>query len=408
MKTKIFSALSWFILIYFIFGGLSFYAGTGGKLKGVATTITKPLEYLIETAKTIRTSGLGNGHLYEPQGNNSINILDTNIFLINTVINDNKRYAEELNLKTGERSIIIDFEDHFEFTDPHARIKINRSSDKNYIVATSSNQGKLFCWYDRHILWSHDTQDSITFHHRIDIIRDSIVLVNVRKVDTINQQFVRNEGYASFDLSTGRLIEIWWINDHLEQIGILSEFDGSVLQKKDKTSRGTVKTKDFWHINDVTMFTNKSTPNDVLQIGDIILSLRNLNCFIIVRDQNIFKCFKGNFHKQHDVDIVNANTVSIFNNNCSDNNYPWEESFIGNIVYYNLRTKNDSSAFTDLGINTYSEGQFQHLKNFKLIENQNQNEVILLKNDNIVYRGEIRNTKDSSKVNLLNWTQIYF
>ena len=261
---------------------------------------------------------------------------------------------------------------------------------------------------NKNLHWSLDTKDSITFHHRIDIIRDSIILVNIRKADTVKGQTVRNEGYASFDLQTGNLIHSWWINDHLDELGRLADFDGSVLLKKDQTNKGEVSAKDFWHINDVTMFMNSPNSGGVLRKGDVILSLRNLNTFIIVRDNKIFKSYQGNFRKQHDVDIIDANTVSIFNNNASDNGYPWEESFCGGVVYYNLQNQSDSTAYTELGINTYFEGQYHRVGNYELIENQNQNEIIILNNGSVVFRGETFNSKDSSKVNLLNWTQIYF
>ena len=101
-----------------------YYAGTGGKLKGIATFVSLPIKYAIDIAQIVKYSGLNNGHTYEPSGNDVFNILDTNIFLLNTVINDDQRLVEELNLKTGKTSIVLDFKNLFEFSNPRARIKI--------------------------------------------------------------------------------------------------------------------------------------------------------------------------------------------------------------------------------------------------------------------------------------------
>jgi hypothetical protein len=113
------------------------------------------------------------------------------------------------------------------------------------------------------------------------------------------------------------------------------------------------------------------------------------------------------FFKQHDVDVVNANTISVFNNNSHDVRYPWIKEYFSNIIYKDLLTGIDSVAYNKIGLNTYSEGQFEKFGPYNYFENQNQHEIIIERDNRIVYRGQLRNKSEPDKVNLLNWCAIF-
>ena len=75
-----------------------FLAGAGANLKGAAPILSAPIKFTINTIKmVVFDSALENGHLYDPI--KVINYLDTSIYVINSVINDNQNIIEEVDLK---------------------------------------------------------------------------------------------------------------------------------------------------------------------------------------------------------------------------------------------------------------------------------------------------------------------
>lgn len=404
---KTFNYFSSLVLIYFLFGGIMFLAGSGANLRGVAPVLSAPIKFTVNSIKTIVTDGISNGHLYEPI--NIFNNIDTSIYLINTVKNDGKNVIEEINLKNDSRKSLVIIGDELRKRNNRQRFLCFFDAPSNSIVAISNQVGTMACYSynDGSLKWSIDTKDSITFHHRITV-QTGKVYVNIRKPDTINNTLLRNEGYAVLDVNNGEINKTWWINDHLTELGDIVKYEGSELLKNDTYQKKTAEYFDFWHINDVVKFDFPTQEGEFLKNGDVLLSLRNLNCFIVIRDDKIKQVFQGEFYKQHDIDIIDGNTVSIFNNNSSDISYPWKKRFNSNVIFKNLKTNKDSILHENIGLDTYSEGQFQQQNQFVMIENQNKHELLILENDSLIWRGGISNSSDSSKINLLNWTQFYF
>ena len=88
------------------------------------------------------------------------------------------------------------------------------------------------------------------------------------------------------------------------------------------------------HLNDIEPVL-KDTP--FFKKGDLFLSLRNLSMIILYRPQEnkIIKILEGPFANQHDVDILNDEEISIFNNNVL---YTYQEKKELEILIYNFKT----------------------------------------------------------------------
>ena len=81
--------------------------------------------------------------------------------------------------------------------------------------------------------------------------------------------------------------------------------------------------------------------------GDVFLSLRNLSMVILYRPSTnrIIKIIEGEFYNQHDVDIIDESSISIYNNNVFYN-YKNERIVKNNeIVIYDFETNSFSKKF---------------------------------------------------------------
>ena len=68
------------------------------------------------------------------------------------------------------------------------------------------------------------------------------------------------------------------------------------------------------HLNDIQPVLYDG---NYMKKGDLLLSVRNISLIILYRPSNnkILKIIEGEFLNQHDVDIINDSTISIYNNN---------------------------------------------------------------------------------------------
>ena len=110
----------------------------------------------------------------------------------------------------------------------------------------------------------------------------------------------------------------------------------------------------FWydpvHLNDIEPVLKDTK---YFKKGDVFLSLRNLSMVILYRPSTnkIIKIIEGDFYNQHDVDILDDSTISIYNNNVfyyPENNGLGSASAVKNnneIILYNFDTNTFSKNF---------------------------------------------------------------
>ncbi len=74
-------------------------------------------------------------------------------------------------------------------------------------------------------------------------------------------------------------------------------------------------TGDTLHLNDVETFPSY-LDEGVFKVGDIMVSLRNINTILIFREEDlkVTQISTGSFVRQHDPDFIDGNTISVFDN----------------------------------------------------------------------------------------------
>ncbi len=169
--------------------------------------------------------------------------------------------------------------------------------------------------------------------------------------------------------------------------------------------------KDPLHLNDIEPV---MTDGPYWKRGDLFLSLAHRSLIILYRPSSNKIIWKGRGHTslQHDIDILDNNRISIFNNN-------WKSLFNGSkidgnneVVIYDFSKDSYSKYFNEsLGkydVRTTTEGLSQILNNGDLfIEEQNYGRLLYFNKDASI-QWQYVNRINKENVYLLNWSRILF
>ena len=173
---------------------------------------------------------------------------------------------------------------------------------------------------------------------------------------------------------------------------------------------GTV-TFDPIHLNDIQPVLNDG-PN--WKRGDVFLSLRHLSLVILYRPSTNTIIWKslGHTAAQHDVNIIDKNSISIFNNNAIG--FIDGDRVDGNseIVVYNFKTdsysKYHDEALKKHDVKTMSEGRGKILDNGDLfIEEQNSSRLLYFNKDKTL-KWQYVNRADDEISYQVRWSRILF
>ncbi len=148
--------------------------------------------------------------------------------------------------------------------------------------------------------------------------------------------------------------------------------------------------------------------------GDVFLSLRNQSMILLYRPSTNKIIWKGTgpFFNQHDVDILNDHTISIFNNNSK---YFVDGHVVdGNneVIIYNFKLNDYSSYLSDSLINndvrTKGQGLSQILPNGDLfIEEQNHGRILYFDSDGSL-RWTYINRAGNGEIYNVAWSRILY
>jgi hypothetical protein len=166
------------------------------------------------------------------------------------------------------------------------------------------------------------------------------------------------------------------------------------------------------HLNDIepVFFDTK-----YFKSGDLFLSLRHRSAIIHYRPKNnkIIDLIIGPFSHQHDVDILDEKTISIFNNNnitkLSDTNLISERNYKNNeILIYDLEDKKFSKLINNSlnkeNISTPTQGLHEINEKYILIEEHDNGRIFLFnKNGEIYWKF---NNIENDKKSLISWGKI--
>jgi len=176
-----------------------------------------------------------------------------------------------------------------------------------------------------------------------------------------------------------------------------------------------IKSNDFpndpIHLNDIQPV---NSDTDYWKKGDVFLSLRNQSMVILYRPSTnkIVWKFTGPLFFQHDVDILDNHSVSIFNNN--NKNYIIGDIVDGHneVIIYDFKTGNHTSYLKDSlvknDVRTINQGSGQILPNGDLyIEETNYGRTLYFNKDGSLKWQHINRAKDGNTYNV-GWSQILY
>ena len=147
--------------------------------------------------------------------------------------------------------------------------------------------------------------------------------------------------------------------------------------------------------------------------GDIFLSLRSISTVFLYRPSTnkIVKMLRSPyFSYQHDVDIINNNTIYIFNNNLFNTRNGQKIFTKSQIISYDFKldkySKMYDQAFETHNVKTPFGGLYQLLKNGSfMVEEQEYGRLLLFNKDNKLIWQFINKSSDN-KVYAMRWSRI--
>lgn len=163
----------------------------------------------------------------------------------------------------------------------------------------------------------------------------------------------------------------------------------------------------LFHLNDIEPAKINS---DFWNVGDVFLSLRNLSLVILYRpsENKILNIIHGPFYNQHDVDILNENEISIFNNNKKSYGVLNTE-----IIKYNFKTKKFSKYFEkSLSINkvkTPYQGVHEILPSGELfLESTTDGRILFFDNKGKLQWQFVNNNNKMKELYSMGWSRILY
>ena len=169
--------------------------------------------------------------------------------------------------------------------------------------------------------------------------------------------------------------------------------------------------RDPIHLNDIQPV---DFSGEFWKKGDVFLSLRHQSMVLLYRPLTNKIIWKGTgpFFHQHDVDILNNHTISIFNNNSKFFKYGDTVDGHNQVLIYDFKTNEYSSYMNDSliksDVRTITEGRNQILKNGDLfVEETNTGRTLYFNSDGSL-RWTYLNRSDNNKIYAVSWSRIIY
>ena len=179
-------------------------------------------------------------------------------------------------------------------------------------------------------------------------------------------------------------------------------------------SNGNSISDDPIHLNDIQPV---NFDGEFWKKGDVFLSLRNLSMVMLYRpySNRIIWMGTGPFLHQHDVDILDEQRISVFNNRSINNIDASKNNFVdghNEVITYDFKADKYSSHLKDSlienDVRTITEGRSEILPDNKLfIEESNYGRTQLFNYDGTLRWTHVNRAQDG-KVYRLGWSRILY
>jgi len=386
-----------FATFLFFYGGISVYVERGGLKAGKLGSLVKNINETsfggFQALSAILKGSSENPQLIKPPlESKTVNKLDRSIYtlLVTKEISNPKLVLYNLKDSIIERS--IDFPIPLKSTSERV---ILASNYDNLVVGMILESKKFFVLKNGEF---KAFESIYTLHHRIDLVNDSLIYVNIaRNIPSRNKFFdttdsIRDEGYAIYNLE-GQLLNSVFLLDMLPNVNMLSHDD-----------QPATRIGDPLHVNDVEVAPLSYGNTGPIQGGDVFLSLRNVG-IVHVRNNKILNTITSHrLGYQHDVDIVDSKTISASNNASKGVKYGLGDP-ASELIHIDVQTGIVDKVYKIPYFSTYSEGQITKLGDYMVVENQNRHELLIFKDGQLTYKGGINVSKEEYR-DLLNWQTV--
>ena len=394
-----------------------------GMLNGVVEALSGFPDQFKRSVEEVQT--LPQTFVPTPDDFTPVNRLEDDILTLTAYSNDQDgRTIAVRNLRDGQELHRWTVPSEIGPLKPHWRIHHPLLLEDRSVVSFITNRSPLFRLDSAsNLLWR---QDSLSFHHAINRAADGSLWACTMRWERGGRHIAYRGRYrmgdrtvhfldnsvARIDPANGHILEVHSMAEVLRDNGL----DHLILRSGDA--------QDPLHLNDVEPVL---TPSDFMEMGDLFLSFRNLQCVLQFRPSTgeIIRVIDGPLAAQHDVDIVNDSTLVIFNNNVQENNgvytnqahkYPVSKDEVEVARYHSQITLFDlaSESFTPLypemmaeqGIMTSSEGLQEALPGgLWFLEEQNSGELWVVGPEGVLYH-DVHASHHEGHHHLPNWTRV--
>lgn len=294
--------------------------------------------------------------------------------------------------------------------------------DPETVLVMMDGSNNLLLLRNDIVVWQNN---DFIFHHAMNLTPKNTVWIcgTTPTQNGHNAAFINPGGCAApyrddilveIDLETGKTLRTVSVSASLVKSGYKGLLAARVENDFDPV-----------HLNDVDVAKDSS---DFWNMGDLLVSLRNLNTVYIYRPSNdsIVWLQTGNFMTQHDPDFISNHEISVFNNNylIPTKRAPLHGGQAGQLLkvseeksseYYVYDFAIDSGyslhddALQAERILSTTEGQFQKLSNGDIyIESQNAGKIYIYRPEvGIIYSHMFRVEENEAYAHLPNWFRIY-
>lgn len=292
---------------------------------------------------------------------------------------------------TGIKEVFVNSDEPLSTCEPRSPLI---TKDQGLIYFNDETKNLFRIDRNSNMLWKND---SFVYHHTLNYDSDSshvFVCATQRAhlFDAIKNEIsyeYRDELIVSVDIQTGNIASVKSISDILKK-----NYTSLLFASSDNKH----PSDDPIHLNDIQPVVSDG---DYMKENDLWISCRNKSIVFqyIPSTDSIIRVIQGPFINQHDIDIQNDSTITLFNNNVISQKKKHLSEFPGkqmqtlghsNITQYNLSTKQYSTLLKSSLENLNLQSDFQGLHEIlssgrKIVELQTPGVVVCFdENDQLI------------------------
>lgn len=387
---KIIIRLSTYLLVYLLTGILVMSSNEINS-RSIVYSVLKPIQIFHNAITLVKNDGIDgffkefrHPFVRDYYRDDVINLLTQDVFIAKVDLN----YKIVVkNLKTDSIVNTIDIKNFLVPKDleDHYPIKLARINSSKWAFMIENG----FYLYQYSVATNELIKTRLPgfSHHAIEVFNEKVVVMTAKNINRLTEysnpldenpsDSISDQGYVVVN-QEGNIEEEFWISNHIDELDSAVNLNSIVSH--------TWQSNDPFHLNDVEVVILDSC-NGQFKNGDILLSSRNTSSLIHVRDKRIINCYTGDWNFQHDVDVLDCNRLSIFDNNSAGCyvGIKSPQSRLG-VLDFSRDILSESYMYDDGTISSTNQGKVTRIGDLTIVENQNQNNYLIFQKSKLIYR----------------------